>query len=170
MTIWLANYFASVRGESVAVLEWNSHDDFQRLVSFCKGKETKNPKETIWKVAYFPKAGAKELSECIAENYQRILIDFGEVTTKQYYECNRCDYKILVGACSDWQAKAFLECLKNRKKREKSWCYVTAFGSEETRKLIEKQLYHPIYRIPFSEDAFLITKAHMDFFSTLLNG
>lgn len=170
LTIWMANYFASVRGESVAVLEWNSHDDFQRLVSFCKGKETKNQKETIWKVDYFPNAGAKELSECIAGNYQRIIIDFGEITTKQYYECSRCDFKILVGACSEWQASAFLEFLKNRTRKEKGWCYTTVFGSEETRKLIEQRLYRPIIQIPFSGDAFKVTKAHMDFFITLLKG
>lgn len=115
-------------------------------------------------VDYYADAGAGELAFCMnGRDYRRIVVDYGEITRAGILECARCDRKVIVGALSEWQANAFLEEVKGHGKRDASWSYAAAFGSEETRKLLEKQFRVSCLRIPASADAFVVTRADMVF-------
>ncbi len=166
LAVWAANYLVGVRGERTAVLEWNSHQDFDRICRFCNGSSS-NPLERfqILGVDYYAGAGAEQLSECLNGDYRRILIDYGENAGQRLLDCSRCDRKVLMGSLSEWQAEVFLEMLRDRKKRDGSWNYAIVFGSEEARRQIEKEFRISLWRIPASFDAFAITRADMDFFA-----
>lgn len=171
LAVWLGNYMAGVRREKTAVLEWNAHEDFQRLKHFCLQKPGNCPEPRFFRILeadYYANAGAKELADCMNQDYRRILIDFGEITGENIFECARCDRKVIVGAFSEWQAEAFLELVRGETRRDKSWKYVAAFGSDETRKECEKTFRVEILRVPLSVDAFVVTRADMNFFEKLL--
>lgn len=144
------------------MLEWNHHGDFARMGKYCGGFR-------ILDVDYYADAGAGELASCLNGNdYQRIIVDYGEITGEGILECARCDRKVIVGALSEWQAQRFLEEVNGHEKRDASWNYAAAFGSEETRKILEKKFRVSCLRIPASVDAFAVTRADMDFFEKLL--
>lgn len=171
LTVWMANYLAGVRREKTAVLEWNDHGDVRKMAQFC----AENPKQSvaaqpvrILEVDYYAAAGAKELADCMNGDYRRIVIDFGEITGESICECARCDRKVIVGAFSEWQAESFLGLVRGKARRDKSWSYAAAFGSEETRKECEKTFRVKILRVPLSVDAFAVTRADMSFFARLL--
>lgn len=171
LTVWMGNYLAGARREKTAVLEWNAHGDFQKMRHFCAEKSG-NCRSVqpfrILEVDYYADAGSRELADCLNGDYRRILIDFGENTGEGICECARCDRKVIVGALSEWQAEAFLGLFRGDARRDKSWRYAAAFGSEETRKECKKTFKEEILRVPLSVDAFAVTRADMDFFERLL--
>lgn len=186
LAVWAANYLAGVHRKRVAVLEWNDHGDFARMAGFCGKLRSKDriadadvSKSGDWRgaagtkfslldVDYYANADAKVLAACLNGEYQEIIVDYGEITGASACECARCDRKIMVGALSEWRAEAFLEATGMDTKRDKSWSYAVAFGSEETRKELEKAFRIKCLRIPTSVDAFAVTRADMDFFEKLL--
>lgn len=168
MTIWTANYLTGVKRGKTAVLEWNDHGDFFRMRRFCEKREHGAGGFRILDVDYYGAADAEKLTECLNRDYRYILIDYGELTGNRRLECARCDKKILVGALSEWQADAFLEEVKECGSWDKSWRYTVSFGSEETRKQIERSFSISLLRIPSSGDAFVVTRPDMDFFKKLL--
>lgn len=141
---------------------------------FCVGKEAKFSPDLspfrILDVDYYADAGAKELAGCMNGNYRRILVDYGEITGESICECARCDRKVIVGALSEWQAEAFLELVRGDVRRDKSWSFAAVFGSEETRRECKKAFKAELLRVPFSVDAFAVTRADMSFFIRLLQG
>ena len=165
MTIWLANYLAGVCQKKTVILEMNNHGDFQRIGRFCGGLTSKKNFYQILDVDYYSQANAKNFAECLNGDYHHILVDYGEITEQNLYDCTRCNRKIIVGSLSEWQAEAFLEFAASEKKRDTSWNYAAAFGSEQTRKQIEKCFHIRIWRIPGSVDAFTINRDDINFFS-----
>ena len=58
--------------------------------------------------------------------------------------------------------------MENISDLDNSWQFVAAFGSEAARKQMEQGWKISILRIPTSADAFVVTRADMDFFERLL--
>ncbi|MCI8576715.1 MAG: hypothetical protein HFG64_04200 [Lachnospiraceae bacterium] len=157
LCIWLANYLTGVRRRRCAVLEWNTHGDLHRLGG-----------SRILEVDYYGQAGAPVMAQCLNGKYQCIITDFGEITKQGVVECTRCDRKIVTGSLSPWKMDVFMETLEWGKDLDNSWQFVAAFGSEAARKQMEQGWKISILRIPTSADAFVVTRADMDFFERLL--
>lgn len=186
LAVWTANYLTGICRETTAVLEWNDHGDWERLGRFCqvrarakgptdagigkrRAKAQNGPDFQILEVDYYAGAGAGTLAECLNKPYRRILIDFGEMTGERLAECARCDRKVIVGALNEWQGEACLQAAGAAAKLGKSWRCAAVFGSEETRKELEKAFRMSCLRIPFSRDAFAVTPGQRDFFEGLLS-
>ncbi len=157
----------------MAVLEWNDHGDFERMKSFCGKTDCTGGFWRLLGVDYFPRAGRQELAACINGAYHRILIDYGVWNTDSRAECTRCERKALVGSLTEWQAGTFLDLIRSETwkqeeargvARSREWELFTAFGSEETRRSVEKEFKMAVRRIPFSTDAFVITGVDLQFF------
>lgn len=161
LSVWMANYLWGARRKTVAVLEWNDHGSFGCMGMFC-GKETKS--FAIAGVDYYEQAGPQELARCLEKEYSYIIVDFGNITEDSLWECARCDRKIVVGACTEWQADAFLETVGRSRKKDKNWNYAAVFGSEEVRREMEKVFHIKVWRIPLRTDPFVVTAADMQFF------
>ena len=168
LAVWTANYLSGVCREKTAVLEWNDHEDFAQMGRFCTGRLIERQPYRILEVDYYAKAGAGELAGCMNGNYRYIIIDYGEITGQRFLDCARCDLKVIVGSLSEWQAEAFLNTAKKEEKRDKSWRYAAAFGSEEARKKMEKRFRISVGRIHGSKDVFAVTYADIVFFTELL--
>jgi hypothetical protein len=167
LAVWTANYLTGVRRERTAVLEWNTHGDFDRMGQFCKG-DGKKGLYRILEVDYYAQAGMEELADCLNKDYQYIIVDYGEITGHKLLDCARCDLKVIVGSLSEWQAKMFSGAVTEDRKRDKSWRYAVAFGSEEARKRMERCFRIQVQRIPDSRDVFAVTHADIGFFTELL--
>lgn len=119
-------------------------------------------------VDYYKMADPAVLSHCLSRDYHYIIMDYGEATEKNLYECAHCDRKILVGSLSEWKVEAFLEILEQTERRDKSWRMAVVAGGEDTRKEIESMFRCRLQRIPASVDAFRITQEEILCFETLL--
>jgi hypothetical protein len=170
LVIGLANWLTGVCREKTAVLEWNGHGDFRKMLHFCRSSEECRGYGEILGVDYYPDAGAKELAFCINRPYKRILIDYGEYTETQLTEWSRCERKLLVGSFSEWQCVEFLNLLKlldDRIQKGMSYTAVAAFGSEEMRRSVRKEQHREIPRVPYSVDAYTVTRTDMNFYEKL---
>ena len=99
---------------------------------------------------------------CMETGYQEVVIDFGTIREEIFVEFMRCNTVWAVVSFSEWQIDAFWEFAEAKEsKRNRSWQFFSAFGSEESRKEWNKRRKPEVLQIPFSADAFTITRPLM---------
>lgn len=173
LALWLANYLASSLQRRTAVIQWNGHGSFEQMEEiFCGGlKRSAGPaiySYKILEVTYMNEGNSQVLAACMNGPYDEIIIDFGEMRPSIRAEWLRCTLKVVAGALCEWKLGAFLELLTENDDRRDQWIYTAAFGSEDTRKEIEKRFRISIYRVPPSADAFSVDKEAMNWFERIL--
>ena len=169
-SIMVANYLAGYRRRNTVLLEWNRSGDFERLEKVCTGINREEKRFCVLDVQYRKDAGIKELTEVLGNNVDEILIDFGAVNEELPPELLRCEKQFLVGSFSEWQEMCFREFVRENENGNRSWKYLAAFGSEETRREFRRRPGILVGRIPFSADAFSVTTESCSFFQQLIDG
>ncbi|MBR6615744.1 MAG: hypothetical protein IKK95_07270 [Lachnospiraceae bacterium] len=169
-SIMMANYLAGYRRRNTVLLEWNRSGDFERLEKVCTGINREEKRFCVLDVQYRKDAGIKELTEVLGNNVDEILIDFGAVNEELPPELLRCEKQFLVGSFSEWQEMCFREFVRENENGNRSWKYLAAFGSEETRREFRRRPRISVGRIPFSADAFSVTTESCSFFQQLIDG
>lgn len=139
------------------------------MKQICTGRTQKGNSFRLLDVDYYPSSGSRELAACIREGYRHIIIDFGEIREEKKTEFFRCDSRLVVVSFSEWQMDAFWEFYGTESEAKKDgWTYLAAFGSEETRRELEKRLKLLFLRIPVSVDAFSIDREMISWFEEML--
>ena len=168
--IMMANFLAGYQRRKTVLLEWNRSGDFERLEKVCTGINREVKCFRVLDVQYWKAVGIKELSEVLGNDVDEILIDFGAVDEEMPPEFLRCERQFVVGSFSEWQEMCFREFVRKNENGKKSWNYLAAFGSEETRREFRRRPGISVGRIPFSADAFSVTKEGCSFFQQLIDG
>ena len=152
------------------MLEWNGSGTFDRLEESCLGKRNGGRSRSfpVLDVDYYRNAGTETLVLCKKLRYQDVIVDYGTVLEGNQEEFFRCDRQFLLAGLSEWQTGAFLDTAGSWKRAGAGWETLAVFGSEETRKNMEKELGLSIRRIPVSVDAFAVTEAVMEFYQQIL--
>ena len=165
----LTNYLAGYLRRKAILLEFNESGDLEKLEYVCTGQlGQKNPYRVL-DADYYKYAGPEAVKEVLQRGYDDILIDFGSVKDGANELYWRCDKKFLVGSFTEWQQESFREFeMEQRAKQKKSWQSLAVFGSEETRREFSRRFRINAERIPFSADAFLVTKECGEFFQRIL--
>ena len=166
--IMLLNYLAGYRRRKAALLEWNRSGDFEKLEKVCTGKIHVGKPFHVLDGIFYKAAGQLELEEVLNGNYDDILLDFGALNEEQFSEFLRCEKQFVIGSFSEWQEDAVREFARKHGAGKKSWTYLTVFGSEETRKEFMRRPGLVAGRIPFSADAFSVTKECSQFFERIV--
>jgi len=167
--IMMANYLAGYLRKNTVLLEWNRSGDLERLEKVCTGINREGKHFRVLDVQYWKNAGIHELTEVLNNNFDEILIDFGAVNEELPPELLRCERQFLVGSFSEWQEMCFREFVRKNNNGKKGWKYLAVFGSEETRKEFRRRPGIFVGRIPFSADAFSVTKESCSFFQQLID-
>lgn len=166
--IMMLNYLAGFRHRKAALLEWNRSGDFEKIEIVCTGKSRAENPYRVLEADYYKAAGPKELAAVLKQQYRDILIDFGRLEEAQFAEFLRCEKQFVIGSFSEWQESRFREFVRQNGTGKKSWDYLAVFGSEETRKEFMRRPGIITRRIPFSADAFSVTKECRQFFEKLI--
>lgn len=168
--VTMAGYLTGICRRRCAVLEWNDHGTFERLEESCLGKKNSGCRGSfrILDVDYYRNAGTETLVLCKKLRYQEVIVDYGAAAGGNQEEFFRCDRQFLLAGLSEWQTGVFLETAGAWKRAGTGWETLAVFGSEETRKNMEKELGLSIRRVPVSVDAFTVTETVMDFYQQIL--
>lgn len=166
--IMLLNYLAGYHRRRAALLEWNDSGDFEKLEKVCTGKIREGTKFRVLDGDFYKAADAEIFAGVLQSNYQDILIDFGVLEKQRFPDFLRCEKQLVIGSFSEWQEDVFREFVRRNDGIQNSWTYLASFGSEETRREFIRRSGVFVYRIPFSADAFSVTKECACFFGTLL--
>ena len=167
-SILLLNYLAGCRRRKTILLEWNRSDDFEKLEQVCTGTIHDGNRFRVLDADYCRLAGSLELAGAMKRNYDDILIDFSVLGDDRISEFLRCEKQFVIGSFSEWQEEAFRKFVREHGTGMKSWKYLAVFGSEETRREFKRRPGIVVERIPFSVDAFSITKDSSRFFEKLI--
>ncbi len=168
--IMLANYLAGYLRKKTAVLEFNDSGDFARLERVCTGSVSEEKAFKILEADYFKAADDGDLLSAVNAGYEEIVIDFGDYLSSDQTDFARCDRQFLIGSFSEWQQERFRESgMFKTSADNKSRKYLAVFGSEETGKEFLRRYRIDAHRIPFSADAFAVTRECAEFFGELLS-
>lgn len=165
--VMAAGYISGVLRRRAALLEWNDHGDLERMAYTCLKEAGKGP----WRILetdYYGSAGIETLLHCKRSGYGTVLVDYGAVGEGKEKEFLRCDKQFVIGSLCEWQMEEFLRLLKGRKIKEDKYQILMAFGSDESRKNLERRMKIPVKRIPFFPDPLTINEGVLDFFQKLL--
>ena len=166
--VMMLNYLAGYRRRKAVLLEWNCSGDFEKLEMACTGRVRPGKRYQVLEADFCKRAGSAELAEALDGSYEDILIDFGALGEHLSADFLRCDKQFLIGSFSEWQEKCFREFVRKNGTGKKSWKYLAAFGSEETRKEFMRRPGIFAERIPFSADAFSVTEECARLFEKLI--
>ncbi len=167
-SIMLSNYLAGYRRRKTILLEWNRSGNFEKLELVCTGKVHEEKRFRVLDVDFCKAAGPLELGLALQRNYDDILIDFGVLGNDCISEFLRCEKQFVIGSFSEWQEEAFRKYVHEHGPGNDSWKYLAVFGSEETRREFKRRPGIAVERIPFSVDAFSVTKESSKFFEQLI--
>ena len=141
-----ANYLCSCRQKKTAVLQWNPQKDLEKIRAFLK-------------------ADGKEDSRSFKkkDHFRLLGVDY-------YYNGDpavlaRCTKKVLIADLSEWKLNGFLGLLAEKGETVREWICMTAFGSEITKREIERQFHISLKQIPLSADAFSVDVLTMEWFA-----
>ena len=173
LSVLAANYMASALQRRTAVIEWNDHGAWKTMKDICQAGSVKQADSAdyrykIFGVTYYMQGAPRVLASCLDGTYDEVIIDFGELRPSIRAEWLRCEVKIVMAALSEWKLEAFLELLSEEEGRRAGWIYTAAFGSEDTRKQIERQFGISLVRVPLSVDAFSVDYKTMQWFERIL--
>lgn len=166
--VMLLNYLAGYQRRKAVLLEWNDSGDFEKLERVCTGKVREGTWFRVLDGDFYKAADAALLAGVLQSNYQDILIDFGVLEKQRFPDFLRCEKQFVLGSFSEWQEEAFRDFVRRNHTGRNSWRYLASFGSEETRKEFMRRPGILVQRIPFSADAFSVTKECAHFFGTLM--
>ena len=168
-SIMLINYLTGFLRRRAVLLEFNRSGDLEKLEYICTGRVGQKHLYRVLDADYYKAAGPDALEEVLQKDYDDVLIDFGSVKDGDQTLYWRCEKKFLVGSFSEWQQESFREFeMEKRAEQKKCWQSLAVFGSEETRREFSRRYRINTERIPFSADAFAVTKECGDFFARLV--
>ena len=165
-----ANCLASWMQRRTAVIEWNAHGDLaavEAMLTADRGGSRRKAGYSLLEVDYYREGEPGILADCMGA-YDDIVIDFGVWRREIRKEWLLCGVKIVTASLSEWKLGAFLECLDKEIKAPEGWIYGAAFGSEDTRRRIERQFGISLKRIPLSVDAFSVDHRVKDWLAGIL--
>lgn len=168
-SVMLTNYLAGYLRRKAILLEVNGSGNLEKLEHVCTGQVGQKNPFRILDADYYKHVGPEDVKEVLQRGYDDIVIDFGSVKDGENGLYWRCDKKFLVGSFTEWQQESFREFeMEHRAKQKKSWQSLAVFGSEETRREFSRRFRINTDRIPFSADAFSVTKECGEFFQRIL--
>ena len=173
LCILMANYLASSLQRRTAVLDWSGHGDLMSMACASGRNNEKNADAPvngfrILGVTYYTQGSPGALARCMEGDFEDIIIDFGEIRPSIRDEWLRSTVKIITASLSEWKLEAFMELLTGEEECGAGWIYTAAFGSEDTRREIERQFSIPLRRVPLSVDAFSVDYRTMKWFEGIL--
>jgi hypothetical protein len=129
----LAGFLGNVLGRKTALVEMNTHKDFERIEEAYYGKEEVTSRLfKINHVFYYKNAKQWETTDILNEYYEYIIFDFGSEMNKNQNEFLRCDKKIVISSLSDWKRNDLVQFIQNNQDRKgySSWMYLFVFGQK----------------------------------------
>lgn len=157
-SILLANYIAAVELKKTAVLEWQDHDDFRKMIKICLGEKQEKKPSGILGVDYFPQSGEKELAWCMQGQYDCIVMDLGTVRDGKKAEFLQCGRKFFLGALNEWMLNDLSDELGWLEAGKEGWDFLAVFGSNEARKELKRRFGFSFGNIPYAPDSFSLEK------------
>ncbi len=145
----LANYAVSGLGEKTACVELNGHRELAHWKA--AGAEGYFVDQGV---CFYPDFQKERIPILLNQNYDRIILDFGDAYLSCREEILRCDRKVFLLSLSAWQKFAAGNLI--RTVQNEDWArirplYASVNTPEAERKAAEREFRIPIMKIPVIE-------------------
>ncbi len=129
ISVLLGEYLEIEKGAKTAILEWNSHGDFEWMEAACSGKGEKV--FSYRGVDYFGRVEENQLEDILAKGYSYIIFDLGEIKQKHKKIWEMCHKKVLVGNPALWKKGAFFQMAGGLAKEKITLLYLLNLSEDE---------------------------------------
>lgn len=152
------------KGYRVAVVEFNSNDDYQYL-SNCYENNIYNNEFTqfikVYQIDFYTSVDKVTLGKIQGLNYDYIIIDNGEIDNCDMSEHNRADVRFVVFGSKAWEQHNLSKVFEQGEEITDNYRFITLADDKIKEDIIEEmkpsKVYFPKYNLePFSEDEILL--------------
>lgn len=175
LSIMLAGFISSKKRRKTAVVELNDSGAFDSMGVLCCGenynKYIEMPAFQIAGVDYYCGITVQQYAQLFQLGYEYIVIDMGHLWKENYYEFLRCNNKIMVGNCNEWNVLKFEECIKASIEMglKDNIQFLSIFGNTKLQRQLRRQYRVDIENVPFIKTPFELNQDSFAFFDKLVD-
>jgi len=169
-SIMLAGFISSKERRRTAIVELNHSDAFNNMGVMYYGENYNKGLEIstfqLEGVDYYCGMTVEQYARLYHIGYEYIVIDMGHDWKKYYYEFLRCNTRLIVGNCNEWNVLKFEECISAiiDMDSKDNIHFLNSFGNEKLRRQLERKYRVAIQCVPFMKTPFELTRNSFAFF------
>ncbi len=169
ISLLVANILKKMR-KRVAYIDMSGVDDSSVTVT---GEWARCDRANVYKgVAYYDRGDTEAILDAFNEEYDHIIIDFGNGRVKYMKEFMRCDVKIVVGLVTPWKLQFFESYLHDNEEvvGKGRWRFVFNLATEHEAKKLRGRYRIKAVNIEYEECFYEVKENNMRKIVALLEG
>lgn len=166
----LSFYLGEELGRKTAYAECNGHQDFWLFQQAYQWRWEEEHVFSFGNITFYRNVTAERIPSLLGENYDVIILDFGYDLNANREEFGRCDKKLVLGGCTEWnlcKLGSFIENVLGIKGNE-TWNYLLPFAGKKTIQFMQQKYNRKFYPIPLESDPLKLSKEAQRLFLRLL--
>lgn len=172
VSLLVANSLKKIGARKVICVDMSGGDDYLKIGYGNESEASKGKDFRFKDVTYSLGKDSDKLIDLFNEDYEHIVIDFGNRWGNHMKDFMRCDTKLVVGLASPWKIEAFERYLRGNEEvmKKGKWRYVFNLTSDvKARKLRAKYGIKAI-NIEYEEDFYDVKQNNFERIIALLVG
>lgn len=156
-SLLLANCLANGLKVRAAVVEYNGHNAYFRILKESGGVQEHFGRFTYAGIDFYRTVGETELSEVLAAGYDVVIMDMQYGQKNVLREFLRSNIRIIVAGLNLWQSGELKTFLKNEKLSPAQYLCVSHSYDKHLAKAIEKEYGMTVKAIPMEQNPFAVS-------------
>lgn len=165
----IAMYLSERLGEETALLERNSHGDFQRIQNTYAWSNEETGHFSFHQLTCFKEVMDKQYDLILNQSYENIVLDFGLGNNSNLDEFLRCNIKIIIGGLAPWNQEKLIEFVSGREEvfKNRSIIYIIPSSNKWLSNRLSRKLYGQVYEIPYEREPTMASKKTCKLFKSI---
>jgi len=152
--LMLAFHMGENLGKKTALLECNKHHDMNLIREAYEWSKAETLSFTFRQITCFQEVTTERIPVILGEDYECLILDFGDDLTTNRDEFLRCTTKIVVGGRSEWDLAKLIQFAKISESLRGSdtWLYYIPQTEDNKAIKISNLINRRVWAVPRMED------------------
>lgn len=169
--LMLAFYVGEELGKRTAFLECNNHHDMCLIQSSYEWSWNDDVSFGFHQITCYKEVTNTRIAEILNEDYECIILDFGDDFQLQREEFLRCGTKVIIGGRSEWEKQKLIQFAVSKEiiRGSSKWLYLIPLASDQDTFRMKCKMDRKIWPVPFTKEPTTPSKKTNLLFHQLLN-
>ena len=150
----LAFYLGEEPGRRTAYLECSGHQDFGLLQQAYQWSREDELSFSFGNISFHRDVSTDRIPSLLGENYDYVIVDFGNDLNTKREEFLRCNRKLVLGGWTEWNLRKleyFISSVHAIKGNE-AWSYLVPFAGRKSIQSMQKEFNRKFYSVSLEND------------------
>lgn len=167
--LMLAFYMGEELGRKTALLECNNHRDLELVQEAYEWSRSELHSFSFHKISCYKEVFPERIPDIYGEEYECLILDFGDEFQKSREEFLRCTTKIVIGGAAEWELLKLHRFVQEADilRGCDSWLYFIPQASDRKVIRVTKEIKRKVWSVPRMEEPTLPSRTSYRFFNQL---